>query len=95
MEKGNLLYASSGDHSSGTHMSPEIEAASAELERASSHYGAFASAHEGYAILLEEVDELWEEVKKNPRNRSTKRMREEAIQVAAMSLRFVRDVCSE
>lgn len=51
----------------------------------------FASAHEGYAVLQEEVEELWEEVKK--REPDKVRMRAEAIQVAAMALRFVMDVC--
>ena len=66
-----------------------------ELLRAQEHYPTFTSAHEGYAILLEEVDELWEEVKKSPKNRDMKAMREEAIQVAAMAMRFVLDVCDE
>lgn len=65
-----------------------------EFERASAIYPPFASAHEGYAILLEEVEELWEEVKKSPKKREPAKMREEAIQVAAMALRFLKDVCS-
>jgi len=66
-----------------------------ELDRARDIYPRFTSAHEGYAILLEEVDELWAEVKKSPKNRDMKAMREEAIQVAAMAMRFVLDVCDE
>ena len=50
--------------------------------------------HEGYAVLLEEVDELWETVKSyKPSVGVTSDMRKEAIQVAAMALRFVEDVC--
>ena len=64
-----------------------------EFERASSLYPAFNSAHEGYAVLLEEVEELWDEVKKSPKRREPAKMREEAIQVAAMAMRFVNDVC--
>ena len=64
-----------------------------ELERATRKFGKFNSAHEGYAILLEEVDELWDEVKKKPDNRFILDMRKEAIQVAAMALRFARDIC--
>ena len=63
-----------------------------ELERATSKFGSFASAHEGYAVLLEEVDELWDDVK---HNRSRLEMRGEAIQIAAMALRFVIDVCDQ
>lgn len=60
-----------------------------ELDKATAKFGPFASAHEGYAVLQEEVDELWQEVKHGSRNRQ----REEAIQVAAMALRFLIDVC--
>jgi hypothetical protein len=51
------------------------------------------SAHEAYAVLLEEVDELWDHVKVNQKRRDLSAMRKEAIQVAAMAVRFVRDVC--
>jgi hypothetical protein len=62
-----------------------------EFNRASSIYPKFNSAHEGYAVLLEEVEELWDEVKKSPKRRDPAKMREEAIQVAAMALRFLHD----
>lgn len=52
------------------------------------------SAHEGYAVLLEEVEELWDEIKKKPSKRSTEAMQEEATQVAAMAIRFMIDVCN-
>ena len=66
-----------------------------EYSRAARDFPPFTSAHEGYAILLEEVDELWDEVKKNPRERDYDKMRREAIRVAAMALRFVKDVCDK
>lgn len=62
-----------------------------ELHRASLIYPPFTSAHEGYAVLLEEVDELWDEIKKSPKKRDPNKLREEAVQVAAMALRFVQD----
>ena len=64
-----------------------------ELRRARSLYEPFNSAHEGWATLYEEVDELWEEVRKKPAWRSKERMRTEAIQIAAMALRFIEDCC--
>jgi NTP pyrophosphatase (non-canonical NTP hydrolase) len=64
-----------------------------ECFRARAQYPQFHSAHEGYAVLLEEVEELWDEVKKSPKKRDPAAMREEAIQVAAMALRFLVDVC--
>ena len=60
-----------------------------ELARAEA-WPAFHSAHEGYAMLLEEVDELWEHVKVNQKKRALGAMRAEAIQVAAMAVKFVR-----
>ena len=68
----------------------------AEFHRAADKHPRFNSAHEGFAVILEEVDELKAEVWKGgsvPRDRDA--MRKEAVQVAAMALRFVTDVCSE
>lgn len=59
-----------------------------ELVRATSVFAPFASAHEGYAVTLEELDELWDEVKANRPDRAA----EEAVQVAAMGARFVLDL---
>lgn len=52
-----------------------------------------ASAHEGFAVLKEELDELWDEVKINPKNRIKANMRKEAKQVAAMAIRFMVECC--
>lgn len=60
-----------------------------ELYRATQAFGPMASAHEGWAVIQEEVDELWDEIKGG---QDKTRMREEAIQVAAMAMRFVIDV---
>ena len=64
-----------------------------EFEFASGKYPSFNSAHEGYAVLLEEVDELWAEVKKKKEDRRVIKMEREALQVAAMALRFLYDCC--
>lgn len=59
-----------------------------EFHRATAANGEFHSRHEGYAVLHEEVDELWDAVKRNlPDNR----LKEEATQVGAMALRFLVD----
>lgn len=58
-----------------------------ELRRATGKFGNFHNAHEGYAVLLEEVDELWEAIKHGTR----KQQRKEAVQVAAMAVRLLRD----
>jgi hypothetical protein len=64
----------------------------AEFHRASDLHPKFNSAHEGYAVILEEMDELKAEVWK--RHHDPALMRKEAVQVAAMALRFLTDVCS-
>lgn len=71
------------------------EAALEEVESATAIWPAFNSAHEGFAVLKEEVDELWDHVKTNQKRRDLPAMRREAIQVAAMALRFASEVCTE
>ena len=63
-----------------------------ELWKARRKFAPMNGPHEGYAVILEELDELWEEVKAKKQDKA--RMREEAIQVAAMAARFVEDVCT-
>lgn len=66
---------------------------SAEATAAILKFPPMNSAHEGYAVLLEEVDELWDIVKVKQGDRDLAKMRKEAVQVAAMALRFIVDVC--
>jgi hypothetical protein len=64
-----------------------------EMADASTKFPMFASEHEGYAILLEEVDELWEAIKLNQKNpERARRVEKECIQVGAMALRFLHDM---
>lgn len=65
----------------------------AEATWAMERFAPFNSAHEAYGVLLEEVDELWDEVKAKQGKRDLVKMRKEAVQVAAMALRFIVDVC--
>ncbi len=60
-----------------------------EFNKASKKNGAFNSAHEAYAVLLEEVDELWDDIKRN-QGYNQKAMLE-AMQVAAMAMRYLVD----
>lgn len=64
-----------------------------ELCTAIVRFQKFHSAHEGYAVILEELDELKAEVWKNGKVRDREKLRAEARQVAAMALRFMIDVC--
>lgn len=71
------------------------EAATIEAHEGRATWGSMNSAHEAYAVLLEEVDELWDHVKTKQKNRNLTAMRKEAIQVAAMALRFAAEVSDE
>lgn len=66
-----------------------------EWNSARQKFGPFNSSHEGFAVLHEEFDELKAEVWKNGSKHPDRdtQMRKEAIQVAAMALRFLTDCC--
>lgn len=49
----------------------------------------FVNQHEAYAVLLEEVEELWDEIKKNQKNYDLPAQRKEAKQAAAMLVRLM------
>lgn len=53
---------------------------------ADAKYGDFASMHEAYGVLLEEVAELFDEVRR--KERSTLHLEAEAIDIAAVALRI-------
>jgi hypothetical protein len=59
-----------------------------ELRTALDRFPPMRSPHEGYAILLEEVEEMWDAIKANDGPAS----RKEAVQVAAMAIRYLMDV---
>lgn len=50
------------------------------------------SPHEGYAVILEELEELKREVFKRPGFRNKANMREECAQIAAMAILFAEDL---
>lgn len=64
-----------------------------EYGRATETNGPFHSAHEGFAVILEELDELKAEVWKKDAERDYGKMIEEAVQIGAMALRFLADIC--
>lgn len=66
-----------------------------EVNSAMEAWPKFNSAHEGFAVLQEEFEELKEHVFMNQKRRDLEEMRKEAIQVAAMAIRFAFDVCNE
>jgi hypothetical protein len=65
-----------------------------ELELAQTqHTEPMHSPHEGYAVIKEELDELWDEVKAN--KGTSHRGVSEAVQTAAMAMRYLEDLCPE
>ena len=70
-----------------------------EVARAQIVHSPMHSDHEAYGVIKEEFDELWDEMKMNPKKMSNlerlawkDRKREEAIQTAAMCVRYILDV---
>lgn len=64
-----------------------------ELARATrEHPDPVLSLHEGYAILWEEVDELWELVRQRADRRSGAAVLAELVQIAAMAQRIAQDL---
>ena len=63
-----------------------------ELATAREYHDPINSLHEGYAVILEEVDELWEQVRAKRAARSPERILEELVQIAAMVQRTAEDV---
>ena len=63
-----------------------------ELKRARQLHGNVLSIHEGYAVILEELDEAWDEVKKKTKERNLENLLKELIQVSAMAQKMVEDV---
>lgn len=61
-----------------------LQAVIEEYQRGLKKFGTYNSRHEAYAVIKEELDELWDEIKSN-RDEGD----EESIQVAATALRYV------
>ena len=64
-----------------------------ELDNARRSFPEFHNGHEGYAVIKEEVDELWDGVKQKGTSRYA--LAREALQIAAMGLRFIEDLCGD
>lgn len=62
-----------------------------EYLRARMFFPKLRSPHEGYAILKEEVDELWDAIKANDHEHAL----EEVVQVGAMALAFLLEATEE
>lgn len=61
-----------------------------ELERARNKFPAFNSPHEGYAVIREELEELWEHARADTGTGLDARV--EALQIATMAIRYALDL---
>jgi hypothetical protein len=66
-----------------------------EWFRAEALYPNFHSMHEAYAVMLEELDEFWEQVRLKPCARDPGAIYTELAQIAAMALRTVTSLGKE
>lgn len=65
-----------------------IEAIAQEYKAARERFKPMRGPHEGYAVILEELDEMWDAIKAN----NIPEARKECLQVAAMCLAFLLEV---
>ena len=69
-----------------------LQMVEAEFRRAVAKNEPFHSCHEGYALIDEEVDELWDEVRKKKKLRNSTLMKNECKQIAALAIRYMHDL---
>lgn len=63
-----------------------------ELLMARKKHGPFLSAHEGYAVILEELEEVWQIIKTQEAERDYEKLRKEIVQCGAMCLAFLIEI---
>jgi len=63
-----------------------------ELAKARKNHGPQHSYHEGYCVLLEEIDELWEIVRKKSTNRNHLDALKELVQISSCAQKMAEDI---
>lgn len=64
-----------------------------EVERCRAKFKKADSWHYIYGVLMEEVDELWDEIKKKPAKRDLDNMLHELVQIAGCCQLAAEDLC--
>jgi len=72
-----------------------IKAIIAEYNHTIIKHAPFNSTYEGWALIRQKVDVLWEEIKKDETENSRTVMLKEAAQIGAMAMRFIIDIGME
>lgn len=73
-----------------TIMNTTLDEVEQELDGAKRKFPPINSGHEAYAVIAEELQEFWDEVRLKTGMRSG--MRKELIQIAAMAVRAIEDL---
>ena len=68
-----------------------LDDAKAELLKALGKHAAITSPHEGWSVIFEELEELREHIRADSGHSSD--ARKEALQIAAMGMRYALDLC--
>lgn len=76
----------------GNSLGSFFELVRSEHSRAVSNHVSLHSLHEGFAVILEELDELWEQVRKRDGDRNNAAILAELVQIAAMAARTAIDL---
>ncbi len=70
-----------------------LEESKNEITYIATTYNNFNSPHEGYAVILEELDELWSEIKKESSLRNPIEMEHECKRIIAAAICFMLYCC--
>jgi hypothetical protein len=70
-----------------------LQAIKYEFDRANTLYPNFHSNHEAYAVIKEELDEVWDEIRKSKDIKGNETIKKELIQVGAMVLKYLDNLC--
>lgn len=76
------------------YLTDALDLVKAEVKCACAKHAPMHSHHEAYAVILEELDEYWEEVRKGgntPRDMTA--LKAELTHTAAMCVRALHDLC--
>ena len=60
-----------------------------EVQRSAMHGTRFASLHEAWGVMFEELDEIWDITRMKRRDRDPAHIRKELIQLAAMAVKSI------
>lgn len=78
-----------------TNIGKSIKAIITEYNRTIIKNAPFHSTYEGWALIKQKVDSLWDEIKKEETGGSREAMQKEAAQIGAMAMRFIIDLCND